>query len=131
MTLSLADLVLVVHLTFVIFVVGALAATWIGAALSWRWVRNYWFRTAHLLAILFVASEAIFGIACPLTIWEDALRGKGSQESSFIRRHVGRWLYYDLPEWAFTAIYVGFAAVVLITFVLVKPRKRDLPPRRN
>lgn len=127
---SLADLVLLIHFAFVLFVVGGLAATWIGAALSWQWVRSYWFRTTHLMAILFVALEAVLGIACPLTIWEDALRGS-AHKASFVRRHVGRWLYYDLPEWTFAAIYVGFAAVVLITFVLVKPEQRGPTPRRN
>ncbi|MGH8640305.1 MAG: DUF2784 family protein, partial [Burkholderiales bacterium] len=44
----LADLILIVHFLFVAFVVGGLALIWIGAAAGWEWVRNFWFRVAHL-----------------------------------------------------------------------------------
>jgi len=54
----LADAILLLHFGFVLFVVGGLALTWIGAAAGWAWVRNFWFRAAHLGAIAFVAGEA-------------------------------------------------------------------------
>jgi len=44
----LADIVLVVHFAFVLFVVGGLVLIWIGVVLRWAWVRNFWFRVAHL-----------------------------------------------------------------------------------
>jgi polyferredoxin len=118
-----ADLILVVHFAFVSLVVGGLAATWIGAALHWRWVRNLWFRVAHLAAICFVAGEALLGVMCPLTVWEDALRGRGAQ-TAFIARWVHRVMFYDLPEWVFTAAYVLFAAAVAATLWLVPPERR-------
>ncbi|MDB5867644.1 MAG: hypothetical protein JWO70_5450 [Betaproteobacteria bacterium] len=118
-----ADLILVVHFAFVSLVVGGLAATWIGAALHWRWVRNLWFRVAHLAAICFVAGEALLGVMCPLTVWEDALRGSGAQ-TAFIARWVHRVMFYDLPEWVFTAAYVLFAAAVAATLWLVPPERR-------
>lgn len=114
----LADVVLVVHFLFVLFVVGGLAAIWIGAAAGWRWVRGFWFRIAHLAAIVFVAAEALAGVWCPLTIWEDALRGR-HEEKSFVARWVHRVLFYDFPNWVFTAAYVSFALIVLATFWLV------------
>jgi len=61
----LADVVLVVHFLFVMFVAGGFAIIWIGAAAGWKWVRNFWFRVAHLAAIVFVAGEALAGIWCP------------------------------------------------------------------
>jgi polyferredoxin len=118
-----ADLILVVHFAFVSLVVGGLAATWIGAALHWRWVRNLWFRVAHLVAICFVAGEALLGVMCPLTVWEDALRGRGAQ-TAFIARWVHRVMFYDLPEWVFSAAYVLFAAAVAATLWLVPPERR-------
>jgi hypothetical protein len=118
-----ADLILVVHFAFVSLVVGGLTATWIGAALHWRWVRNLWFRVAHLAAICFVAGEALLGVMCPLTVWEDALRGRGAQ-TAFIARWVHRVMFYDLPEWVFTAAYVLFAAAVAATLWLVPPERR-------
>lgn len=119
-----ADLILLVHFAFVLFVVGGLALIWTGAGLGWRWVRNLRFRVAHLAAILFVASEALAGIWCPLTVWEDRLRGGARVETSFIARWIHRILFYSLPEWMLTAVYVVFALVVIATFWLVRPAAR-------
>jgi uncharacterized protein DUF2784 len=121
--IGLADLILVVHFCFVLFVICGLFLIWLGAALGWRWVRNFWFRIAHLGAILFVAGESVAGMVCPLTVWEDALRGRG-HESSFIQRWVGRLLYYDFPEWVFIAAYLLFALAVVITFIRIKPERQ-------
>ena len=96
---------------------------WIGAALGWRWVRNPWFRYAHLGAIVFVAAEAVLGYACPLTLWEDLLRG-GARPESFVGRWVYRLLYYQAPEWLFTALYVLWGLATLLTLRLVPPRRR-------
>jgi hypothetical protein len=75
----LADALLVVHFAIAAFILGGLIAVWVGAALAWGWVRNPWFRYLHLGAIAFVALEALAGIACPLTVWEDLLRGGGGR----------------------------------------------------
>jgi hypothetical protein len=124
----LADIVLVTHFLFVVFVVGGLAAIWVGAALNWTWIRNFRFRAAHLAAIGFVVAESLVGILCPLTVLEDALRKAGGPESSFIRRWVSRLLYYDLPEQVFTAVYVLFGLAVVLTFLFIKPDRRTGPP---
>jgi polyferredoxin len=116
----LADLILLVHFAFVSFVVGGLAAIWIGAAAGWGWVRNFWFRIAHLGAIAYVAGEALLGVLCPLTVWEDALRGR-HEEKSFVARWIHRVMYYDFPEWVFTAAYVLFALVVAASWWFVRP----------
>ncbi len=116
----LADLILVVHFAFVLFVAGSLPLIWLGAAAGWRWVRNVRFRIAHLAAILFVTGEAIAGVWCPLTVWEDALRGT-AQDKSFVARWVHAVMFYSLPEWVFTAVYVAFALAVATTFWLVAP----------
>ena len=117
----LADLVLLLHFCFAAFIVAGLALIWLGALLGWRWIGNRAFRLAHLAAILFVALEALLGMACPLTVLEDALRGVPS-ESTFIGRWVSAWLYYELPSWVFTSAYVLFAAAVILTLRLVPLR---------
>jgi len=118
-----ADAILLVHFAFVAFVVAGLAAIWAGAILHWAWVRNRCFRLAHVAAICLVAAEALLGIVCPLTVWEDALRGRYT-ESGFVARWVHRVMFYNLPEWVFTAAYVAFAAIVLATYWIVPPRKK-------
>ena len=91
--------------------------------MGWSWIRNPWFRWLHLAAILFIAAEALLGAACPLTVWEDLLRG-GLHPESFIGRWTRRLLYYSAPEWVFTAAYAAWAAATLVTLVLVPPRRK-------
>lgn len=118
----LADALLVVHFLIAAFIVGGLPLVWLGAARRWRWVRIPWFRYLHLGAIAFVALEALLGIACPLTVWEDLLRG-GLRPQSFVGRWVYAALYYRAPEWLFTVAYLLWAAATLATFYLIPPRR--------
>ena len=119
----LADVLLVLHFCIAAFIVGGLILVWLGAALGWCWVRNPWFRYLHLAAIAFVAAEALLGVACPLTVWEDLLRG-GVRAESFVGRWVQRWLYYRAPEWVFTSGYVLWTLATLLTLRFVPPRRR-------
>lgn len=119
----LADALLVLHFAIAAFVVGALPLVWAGAMLRWRWVRNPWFRYLHLAAIGFIALEALVGVTCPLTAWEDALRG-GARPDSFVGRWVAKLLYYRAPEWVFTTAYVLWSAATLVTLRLVPIRRR-------
>jgi hypothetical protein len=119
----LADALLVFHFLIAAFIVAGLPLVWVGAAARWRWVRNPWFRWLHLAAILFVAAEALLGIACPLTVWEDALRG-GMRADSFVGRWTRALLFYEAPPWVFTAAYAAWATATALTLRFVPPRKR-------
>ena len=119
---GLADAILVVHAAFVLFVVGGLVATWIGLARGMAFARNRWFRGLHLAAIAYVVLEAILGVVCPLTAWENALRGESS-ESGFIQRWVHTWLFWNWPPWVFTILYVAFGALVAATWWRFPPRR--------
>lgn len=121
----LADTVLLLHLAYVGFVVLGFVAVPLGAALGWRWVRWRAFRRLHLAAIALVGLEAVLGVVCPLTSWEAALRGTPNAES-FVGRLMQTVLYYDLPEWVFTAAYVALTALAVALYRLVPPS----PPGR-
>lgn len=114
---------LVVHALFVVFVVGGLVATWVGLAMSAAFARNPWFRGAHLAAIAFVVAESVAGVVCPLTAWEDALRGQASGDG-FIQRWVHAWLFWSAPGWVFTVAYAAFGALVALTWWRFPPRRR-------
>jgi hypothetical protein len=121
----LADIVVSVHLLIILFIVAGLPTVYLGAALRWGWVRNWRVRVLHVGAILFVTAESLLGITCPLTVWEDMLRGRGSA-GGFIERWIDRVIFYDAPTWMFTVAYVVFAALVLVTWFAVPPiRQRD------
>jgi hypothetical protein len=120
--MAAADAILLLHAAFVLFVVAGLVATWIGLALGRPFARNRWFRGLHLAAIAFVAGESLLGYLCPLTLWEDALRGTTS-EKGFIARWIHAWLFWDWPAWVFNTIYLGFGLVVAATWLRFPPTR--------
>jgi hypothetical protein len=120
-----ADLLLVTHVLFVAFVVVGLALILLGKLRRWSWVRNPWFRIAHLCAIGIVVLQAWVGIICPLTTWEMALReraGGAVYSGSFIAHWLDRILYYRAPPWVFGVIYTLFGAIVIASWFWVRPR---------
>jgi uncharacterized protein DUF2784 len=128
----LADLVMLLHTAFVVFVVLGLVLVLVGGVRRWSWVRNFWFRLAHLTAIAYVAAEALAGWECPLTTLEKHLRLRGGQEpyaGEFLSHWVHRIIPFNASIEDFMPLHVGFAILVLVAFVLVPPRwpRRHLP----
>ncbi len=126
----LADLTVVAHFAYVMFVILGLLITLIGGALKWKWVRNRWFRGIHLAMILVVVLEAWLGITCPLTTWEKQLRlraGEETYQGDFIASWVHDALFFQAQPWVFTVCYTVFGVLVLLTLFLVPPRWRSLP----
>ncbi len=121
-----ADLVLLVHAAFVAFVVLGLVLILIGGARAWSWVRNPWFRAAHLAAIGVVVAQSWIGMLCPLTTLESMLRaraGEAGYTGGFVAHWVEAALYYRAPPWVFTLAYTAFAAAVVASWLRVRPRR--------
>lgn len=105
---ALADLVMLVHAAFVLFVaLGGLLAAW---RLKVAW--------AHVPCALYGAAIEFFGWTCPLTPLEAHLRRAAGQESftgSFIEHYVGRILYPaswgEIHVWLGVAVVLGNAAI--------------------
>jgi hypothetical protein len=122
----LADLIVVVHAAYIAFVVLGVPAILFGAWRGWRFARNFWFRVVHLLMIGVVALEAIVGVLCPLTEWEDQLReaaGQSVEQGSFVGRWVHQLIFVDLSFEAITVCYCVFAALVILMFITIPPRR--------
>jgi len=121
----LADLVLLLHAVFVVFVIAGLVLVLLGAWRGWVWVRNPWFRLAHLLAIGVVVAQAWLGVLCPLTTLEMTLRdraGEAVYPGSFIAHWLESLLYYRAPTWVFTLCYTVFGLLVIASWYVVRPR---------
>lgn len=121
-----ADLILLLHALIVAFVLFGQVLVIIGGAIGWQWVRNLWFRLAHLATIVFVLIQTWLGQLCPLTVWEQDLRraaGQATHDQSFIGYWLGRVLFFDLPWWAFIVAYTAFALVVLWSWWWLPPRR--------
>ena len=124
----LAELVVGFHVLYVSFVVLGQFAIWVGLARGWAWVRNFWFRWAHLLIMTIVGVEAVVNVLCPLTYLEAHLRtlaGQAPHSGSFLGAFYKSVFFSAyFPGWFIRAMHVTFTLVVVGTFVLAPPRRR-------
>ena len=121
----LADLVLIAHVFYVLFIVGSLAIILLGSAIGWTWVKNFWFRAIHLAAICVVVMLSWLEIICPLTILETHYRSQAGQvtyQQTFIAHWLQYILYYEAPMWLFSVCYTLFGLAVLATWIFISPR---------
>ena len=101
----LADLIVLVHVAFVVFAV-------LGGLLAARWRRLVWI---HLLAVIWAAIVEVFGWVCPLTPLENWLRrrgGQGGYPSDFIAHYVLPILY---PEGLTREVQITLGVIVVLT----------------
>jgi len=123
---NLADLVLLLHALFVVFVIVALILTIVGGYRRWPWIRNWWFRLTHLIGIVIVVALSWVGVLCPLTSLEMWLRGQSGgvqYNGSFIQYWLERFLFYNASEWVFVAVYTVFGLLIIITWIRFPPQK--------
>ncbi|MCL5269674.1 MAG: DUF2784 domain-containing protein [bacterium] len=121
----LADAVLTAHAALAAFVALGLPVVWIGAWRGWAFARNPWLRAVHLGLLGCIALEALVGVYCPLTVWEDALRQLADQpgyQGSCVEYWVSRILFHPWPPAAFTVLYILYFALTAITWRIVRPR---------
>ncbi len=119
-----ADLVVVAHLAFVLFVV-------LGGLLALRWRRIVWF---HVPAALWGAAIEFAGGVCPLTPLETYLRrlgGSAAYEGDFVERYLLPLLY---PAPLTREIQIALGALVLVVnlaiYGRILRRRGDAPPKR-
>ncbi len=122
-----ADLMVAIHVTYVAYVLLGQLAIVIAAPMKWQWARNPWFRLTHLSAIAVVAYEAVRGLRCPLTVWEEQLRALAGQTFNGSETFMGRILHdllfvENMPEIAFTIGYCGMALLVIQGLIMYPPR---------
>lgn len=124
--IRLADVLVTLHLGFVLGVVLALVLILVGWPLGWHWTGNFWFRLLQLLAIEIVAGQAIVHLECPLTSWERELRGgPGHLHDLATASPLGRFcndVLYLRETPILTIVYASVALLVLLTWILCPPR---------
>lgn len=121
----LANGVLVLHVSYVLFVVLGLLWTWLGLCRGWRSARSPWFRGVHLLLIAIVVFETWWGITCPLTTLENEFRKQAGQsiyEGDWIAIWLHSLLFLDFTPAQFTVAYTLFGVAVLGTLIAAPPR---------
>ncbi len=124
--LMAADAVLLLHVFLVTFIVIGLLLILVGKLCAWLWIRNPWFRLAHLVSISIVIVQSWFGVICPLTTVEMELRSRAGDavyHGSFISHWLGKILYYEMPSWAFVVSYMIFGVIVVASWFWIRPRR--------
>ena len=106
---ALADLVLVIHGLFIVFVI-------CGGLLALRWRAIVWL---HLPAMVWAVLLEVLGWLCPLTPLEQGLRkaaGATSYSGSFIEHYLVQFIY---PTGLTREIQLYLAAALIIINILV------------
>ena len=117
----LGQLILALHLGVIAFNVAGLVVIPLGAKLGWGFVRIRWLRLLHLASLAVVALQSALGRACFLTIWQSQASGGG--EEPLIMRWVNSVIFWPLPIWAFTALYLAVFAYVVALWWWVRPSR--------
>ncbi len=122
----LADLLVVLHLTFTAFVI-------FGGFLTWKWRHAV---LAHLPALAWGFWVEISGQICPLTPLEIRLRGLAGEAG-----YAGGFLnHYDVPvlyppgltrpdQWALAALLLAINLIAYGVLILKLSKSRRRPPR--
>lgn len=116
-----ATFVLALHLAVIVFNVAGCLLIPLGAWRGWQWVREFWWRLAHLLSLAVVAAQALSGRACFLTIWQGDISGT-SHVQPLIASWIDRVIYWSLPLWVFAVAYAVVFVYVIVLWIVVRPR---------
>jgi Protein of Unknown function (DUF2784) len=122
----LADLVVLVHLAFIVFVA-------VGGLLAWRWPHLVW---AHVPVVVWAVAIVAIGFTCPLTPLEKLLRRRAGGEAyddGFIDHYLDGVVYpgrYILLARAFVAalIIVGYVGLIVRHHTVTHDRRLAARP---
>ena len=123
MDILFANMILFFHLFYISYIIIGLLLIYLGYFLKWRFIRNPLFRWTHLAAMGIVIFETLFGIFCPLTEWEAALRRAAGESLSYSAGFIPYWIhrlfFYDWPTWVFSLIYGLFFLLMIATIFII------------
>jgi hypothetical protein len=122
----LADIIVVIHFTWILFMLVGFILTLCG--FFWRGFFDRWlFRTIHLCGIAYVGLLAVLRQYCPLTILEKVLRAryepKLEHPGSFIVYYIERLVYPDINPLLILIPTIVIAAFTVAVFIIKPPTK--------
>jgi hypothetical protein len=132
MNATVADVLVIVHLIWVLFMVGGVVVT--TAGLFWpRLLNHSGWRLVHLIGLLFAGWLSLVGRLCPLTALEYALRRMAgepaTQETGFIIRLANSVIFPNLDQTTLSAVTVVAGLLVLGVCLWRPPWHRIRTPK--
>lgn len=123
----LAELILALHLAVIGFNLFGLLAIPLGAWRGWDFVHRPAWRLLHLASLAAVALQALLGRACFLTVWQFAFQDANGRPEPLVMSWMNALIYWPLPPWTFTAIYLAILAyaLALLWLVPLRPKGRE------
>mgnify|MGYP000513051202 CR=1 FL=1 len=119
MSLLIAELLVVIHFSFILFVV-------LGGLLVLKWRRLIW---VHLPAATWGAVVEAMGWICPLTPWENHFRQMAGQEGysgDFVSRYLLPVIYpADLKHDLQLALAVFVVIINIVIYIFVYRTRRE------
>jgi len=113
LALAAADLVVLIHLLWILFLIfGAIPGA-----------RRAWVKWTHLGALAYSVALQAFGWVCPSThleAWLRAAGGAAAYEGTFIRHYLETIVYAQLPP---NAIFLGTLIVIGVTLWVYSGRR--------
>ena len=120
---TLADLLLLVHVLWVLWMVSGVVIALAGFIRPRLWGLTT-FRISHLIGMALTASTPIWseGI-CPLTIWEYQFREGADSPRSLLSRIFQDLIYWDMPLVYLSLLSAAAALITVVLFILRPPWK--------
>jgi len=125
----LADLMMLAHACFSLFLVLGLLMIMAGMVLDWRWTRSRTFRFLHLTATMLVVVRVLIGIPCPLSTIENNFRDRTIARCPFgqpIHEALHRISFRGTDTHQFARSSTLFGLVVVVAFALNRDGVRQL-----
>jgi hypothetical protein len=137
MSSVLANVVVVIHISYFLFVLAGIVAILVGS----KWIRNIWMRILHIAAVYIVVLEDVFRFECPLNTVEWNLRSASeskpvvvAQTTSGITGALNFLLRHTIPGSVLHSFYWSAAVLVIASLILDlrrKHRSRSATDRRG
>jgi hypothetical protein len=120
----LADLTVLLHLLWIVFLICGVLFAFLGSRLAWL----------HLGGLVLALILNACGWYCPLTYLENALRklgAEGGYEVTFITRYVEPVVYPGLPEGVIRIVGIIFICLNLALYAVIARRGLGAFRRRD
>ena len=120
MNIIFSEIVLLVHFCIFLFILLSFFFIPIGYHQKWKWVKNRYYRSIHIILMGIIFIETILGFMCPLTILENFLRNDTKVNNKFTEI-IHLIMYWDLPSYQFIILYLLSILYLVFLWFFFKP----------